>query len=103
LQAERGWHQGPGWRTWLKLAWFNRMLRSPYVNPPHVHLVGHLLITVVALALSVVVFRRFGIGYGVYAAGVVGVSALSTRDFVGVGRYVLAAFPCFAVAGELLS
>ena len=41
--------------------------------------------------------------YGVYVAGVVGLCALCTKDFVGLGRYVLAAFPCFAAAGELLA
>ncbi|MGH9279707.1 MAG: hypothetical protein ACRD12_16620 [Acidimicrobiales bacterium] len=103
LEAESGWHQSPGWRTWLKFSWFGRMFKPPYLEPHHFHLLGHLLVAIVAGALVVVVFRRFGVAYGVYAATVVGLSAVSTKDFVGLGRYVLAAFPCFAVAGELLA
>lgn len=103
LSAERGWRQSPGWRTWFKVEWFRRMSRGPYVEPHHFHLVGHLLVAVIAGALAVVVFRRFGLAYGLYAAGVVGLSAVSTKDFIGMGRYVLGAFPCFAAAGDLLA
>jgi hypothetical protein len=57
----------------------------------------------VFLALVPGVFRRFGRAYGVFALLVVAGSALSTRDFTGVARYVLGAFPCFAVAGDVLA
>ena len=30
-------------------------------------------------------------------------SALSTKNFFGMARYLLAAFPCFAVLGEALN
>jgi len=49
------------------------------------------------------VFKRFGIGYGVYSLLIIGVAAFSTKDFFGMARYALAAFPVFAVAGELLA
>jgi hypothetical protein len=65
--------------------------------------VSHPVVTVAALALVPLVFRRFGWGYGVYCLLVVALPALSTKDFFGMGRYVLAAFPCFAVAGELVA
>jgi len=103
MQAERGWHQAPGLRTWLKVAWFRRMSRRPYLDPPHYHLVGNLVATVVALALAVVVVKKLGWGYGVYAVAVVVGAAASTKDFVGMGRYALSAFPCFAAAGALLA
>ena len=48
-------------------------------------------------------FRRFGYGYGTYALLAVLVPALSTKNFFGMGRYLIAAFPVFAVAGELLA
>ena len=48
------------------------------------------------------VFRRFGRGYGVFVLLLIGLSALSTKNFFGMSRYLLAAFPCFAVAGELV-
>jgi len=59
-------------------------------------------VVVVALAFVPRVFRRFGWGYGVFSLLAVGLAAFSTKDFFGSGRYVLAAFPCFAAAAELL-
>ena len=101
-EAERGWGQAPGPQTWLKVSWWHEMRRTPYLNPPHYHLVGALLATVLALALVVVVFRRLGWGYGFYSLGVVLGSAISTKNFIGMGRYTVAAFPVFAAAGLLL-
>jgi hypothetical protein len=49
------------------------------------------------------VVRRFGRGYGIYTAVAVAVPALSTSDFMGSGRYVLAAFPAFGVMGAVLA
>ena len=60
------------------------------------------VLTVAAICLLPRVFRRFGVGYGVYAASLVGLSAISTKNFFGMARYLLAAFPIFAVVGELL-
>ncbi|MGH9222540.1 MAG: hypothetical protein ACRD2W_01785, partial [Acidimicrobiales bacterium] len=103
LEAERGWGQSPGWQTWLKVPWIREMQRAPYLNPPHYHLVGNLLAAVVAVTLAVLVFRRLGWGYGIYSLAMVLGSALSTKNFIGTGRYAIAAFPCFAVAGLLLA
>lgn len=101
-EGSRGWHQAPGWATWLKVSWLRRIRKPPYLNPPHYHLALHALVTVIALAMVVAVFRRLGRGYGIYTLTAVAGSALSTKDFVGMGRYVLAAFPLFAAAGALL-
>jgi hypothetical protein len=49
------------------------------------------------------VWRRFGAGYGIYVAAAVLVPAVSTDDFMGTGRYMLAAFPVFALVGSTLS
>ena len=97
-----GWAQRPGPDTWIKVSWFNAMAASPYLSGQHAHLVGNAVATIVVLAFLPLVFRRFGWGYGVYAAAVVIGAAISTKDFVGMGRYDLAAFPCFAVAGDAL-
>ena len=102
-EGSPGWGQAPGWATWLKFTWFDRMATSPFLNALHLHLIGSALVTLVFLALVPSVFRRFGRAYGVFALLVVAGAALSTRDFTGMGRYVLAAFPCFAVAGDLLA
>lgn len=48
------------------------------------------------------VARRFGVGYGAYVATVVALPVIMTADFNGSGRYLLAAFPCAAAAGERL-
>ena len=103
VAAETGWHQTPGLRTWLKVSWLHGMLRPPYLDPPHAHLVGNAFAAVVALSLVPAVFRRLGRGYGVYVLTLLAGSALSTKNFVGMGRYALAAFPCFAVVGDRLA
>ena len=102
ISAQEGWKQRPGLRTWLKVEWFDQMLRRPYLDPPHLHLVANALVAVVALGLSALVFRRLGAGYGIFVVALLFGSALSTTDFIGMGRYVMAAFPIFAVAGDRL-
>jgi len=97
-----GWAQRPGPQTWFKVSWFKAMAASPYFNGQHAHLLGNAIATIVVVAFIPVVFRRFGLGYGVYALAVVVGAAISTKDFVGMGRYGLAAFPCFAAAGDVL-
>ena len=46
-----------------------------------------------ALALVPAVFKRVGWGYGVYCLVVLALPALSSKDFQGMGRYAIAAFP----------
>jgi hypothetical protein len=48
-------------------------------------------------------WKRYGWGYGLYSFVLLAIPLLGTKDFQGSGRYVLAAFPCMAVAGEMLS
>ena len=104
ITAQEAWDQESGPRTWLKV----RFLEDLGVLPDR-PLVGalsyltHPAVTLVALALVPRVFRRFGYGYGVYSLLMILLPALSTKNFFGMSRYVLAAFPCFAVAGELLA
>ena len=100
--VERGWGQEPGPRTWFKVRFFHDL--------GHIHRPAHMLVylahpaaTLLALALVPVVWRRLGRGYGLYTAAVVLMPAMSTSNFWSMGRYALAAFPCFAVAGDLLA
>lgn len=99
--AQAAWHQGAGPETWLKFQFFRDVadLRSPGA---WLLFMAHPALTVAAACLLPRVFRRFGLGYGVYAALLIGVSALSTKNFFGMARYLLAAFPCFAALGEVL-
>ena len=98
-----GWGQSPGPHTWLKVQWLTALVRAPWLDGRHGHLVGNALMTALAVAVLPAVFRKFGWGYGAYASAIVVVAALSTKDFVGMGRYVLAAFPCFAAAADGLA
>jgi hypothetical protein len=54
------------------------------------------------LALVPAVQRRFGWAYALYVLGVCGMALIGTKDFMGSGRYLLSAFPLFAVVGDLL-
>lgn len=101
VQGAPGWDQAPGWHTWLKLEWFHVMF--PRVAPlVAIRLGGHALLTLIALLLVWPTFKRLGWGYGVYCALAVGLPALSTKDFMGLGRYLIAAFPLFLTAASLL-
>ncbi|HEV3498187.1 MAG TPA: hypothetical protein VHA34_17755, partial [Actinomycetes bacterium] len=99
--AQAAWDQGAAPETWLKFQFFRDVtdIRSPGA---WVLFMAHPVLTVAAACLVPRVFRRFGVGYGVYASLLIGVSALSTKNFFGMARYLLAAFPCFAVLGEAL-
>ncbi|MCA1675007.1 MAG: hypothetical protein LC799_23410 [Actinobacteria bacterium] len=103
VEAQEGWGQEAGPKTWFKIGFFKDLFgfsRSPFDLLDYV---AHPVFTLAALVLVPLVVRRLGWGYGVYVVVVVGLSAVSTRNFFGMARYVLVAFPCFAVAGELLA
>ena len=100
--AQAAWDQGAGPETWLKFQFFRDVadVRSPGA---WLLFMAHPVLTVAAACLVPRVYRRFGLGYGVYVTLLIGLSALSTKNFFGMARYLLAAFPCFAVLGELLA
>ena len=101
VQSAPGWDNTPGWHTWLKVAWFETIF--PRVAPiVAMRLGGHALVTLCALALVVPTWKRLGPGYGVYALIAVGLPALSSHDFQGLGRYIIAAFPLFVTLALLL-
>lgn len=121
IQGAAGWDQGDEPRTWLKLAFFERLPRLPFwlsdsiagSNTHHPHpwtestytlgVMLQALCLVGALVLVPAVVRRLGWGYGAYVLVLLLVPLVGTKDFQGVGRYVLAAFPCFAVLARLLT
>jgi hypothetical protein len=65
-------------------------------------LAGHAALSVGALALVWPTVKRLGWGYGLYSAAIVGLPTLSSKDFMGMGRYLLAAFPLFLTLALLL-
>lgn len=100
VQAAPGWEQEAGLRTWLKVSFLGELVRGdPQVA---VRLAIQAAFTLGALVLVPFVVRRFGWGYAAYSLAIVALPAISTKDFQGMGRYLLAAFPLFAVAGDLL-
>lgn len=102
MTNQEAWHQGAGPATWFKIQFFKDVV---HVSHPlsWMVFVAHAVLTVGALLLVPRVFRRFGIGYGVYTAGIIVVASLGTKNFFGMARYLLAAFPCFVVLGEFLT
>ncbi|MDQ3897469.1 MAG: hypothetical protein M3326_09565 [Actinomycetota bacterium] len=104
ITVQKAWGQESGLHTWLKVRFFEDLGVLP--DRPllgALSYLAHPALTIAALALVPRVFRRFGYGYGVYALLAVLLPALSTKNFFGMARYLLAAFPCFAAAGELLA
>ena len=97
-----GWDQPPGFHTWFKVDWVKDVWDGPWTTGHFGLLVINALATVITAAFIPGVFRRFGWGYGTFVTIAVVATAISTKDFVGMGRYSLAAFPCFAVAAEVL-
>ncbi len=102
IQGVKGWDQPAGWTTWLKLPVLHKLTTDPF-SDAGVMMVVQAALTAVALALVPRVARRFGWGYAAYVLAVVAIPVLGSKDFVGLGRYLLPAFPCFAVVGEGLA
>jgi hypothetical protein len=48
------------------------------------------------------IWRRLGWAYAAYTAIVLALPAATSANFLGMGRYVLAAFPCFALLAATL-
>jgi hypothetical protein len=100
-EGSRGWDRAPGVHTWLKLSLVHG-LQHDGPGPWVAQIIQAALCVAFACAIPAV-WRRFGRGYGIYAAVAVVVPALSTDDFMGTGRYLLAAFPIFAIIGDRLA
>ncbi len=102
VTTQAAWGHVPGPATWFKAEWFKYFVDSAW-GRGHAILGAHAFLTLGALALVPSVWRRFGPPYAVYVAVTVLLPAISSKDFMGMGRYILAAFPLFALAGEALS
>jgi hypothetical protein len=100
IAAQSGWQQDQGPATWLKLNFLDMVSEGRmYV----LRLIPQAAAALACLLLSPRVGRRFGWGYGVYTFFVVAIPVVGSSNFQGLGRYVLAAFPVFALAGEWLA
>jgi hypothetical protein len=87
--------------------WFKEELFQVLINGPSpafaLKTVSQGLLVVLVLAATPFVGRRFGWGYAVYQFALIVLIIGGTRDFIGSGRYLLSAFPTFALAGEWLA
>jgi Gpi18-like mannosyltransferase len=102
VEAQAAWGQEQGWRSWLKLSWFKTVFSPDSNRETIVRLCIHAALTLGALALVWPTFKRLGWGYGVYCAVLVGIPTVSTKDFMGMGRYLISAFPLFLTLALLL-
>jgi hypothetical protein len=102
VQGAPGWDQAVGPTTWGKVA-FLAAVKREWTDPGSLGLVAQAALSVAALASVPIVRRRFGDAYALYVALIVAVPMASSKDFQGMGRYLLGAFPVAAVLAERLA
>jgi len=100
--VQEAWDQAEGPHTWFKFGFGGQLLHGVDTGYRFAILV-QAVVTLVALVAVPFVARRLGAAYGVYTLLAVVLPALATKDFQGMGRYMLGAFPLFALAGMLLA
>lgn len=101
VQEAPGWNQGSGPHTWFKVDFAGTLVKGPLQNV--VLLVPQAVASGIAVLLLPRVRRLFGWGYATLAGGVLAIAIIGTKDFMGTGRYALAAFPVMAAAGDVLA
>jgi hypothetical protein len=100
--VQESWGQQSGLDTWIKRDFFAAL----WHRPDHFYTQGlavQALFGLAVVAAIPAVVRRFGWRYGAYVGVLVLVPAVGSQDFQGLGRYLLGAFPAFALAGALLA
>jgi hypothetical protein len=102
VQTAEGWNRQLSVDMIVKVDFYRRW-RDFGVTLVTVVLTFQALLSIAALALVPAVWRRLGWGYAVYVLAVLGLPLATSSDFLAMGRYLLPAFPVFAVAGELLA
>lgn len=103
LEAQERWHQGPGAgpASWFKLHMGAMVVKNH--DPAYLaKSIPQLVAVVAALCAVPSVCRRFGLGPGAYVGTLMVIVAVGTNDFVGPGRYLIAAFPLAALLAEWL-
>lgn len=93
----------PGNLPVLKRAFVARWLHFGD-NPTYALTIAGQALVVAFVVWSIpAVCRRFGFSYGLFLAVLIAIPTFSTEDFMGTGRYLMAAFPAYALAGERLA
>jgi hypothetical protein len=101
VQGAPGWNQGAGPFTWFKGPFVGTLVNGIWDDA--VLLVPQALACGVAVLLLLTVWRRFGWGYAAFTFVSLAIPIIGTKDFMGSGRYVLAAFPVLAAAAVVLT
>jgi hypothetical protein len=101
VQGVPGWDQGGGPRTWFKVPFFGLLYYGDWSTA--VLVVPQALVCLAAVLLLRTVWRRFSWGYTAYTVVSLAIPIIGTKDFMGSGRYVLAAYPVLAAAAVVLS
>lgn len=99
--VQEAWDQPTGPHTWFKIGFGGQVLHGVDTGY-RVGIVVQAVLTSAALVAVPLLARRLGAAYGAYALLAVFLPALATKDFQGMGRYVLGAFPLFVLSGALL-
>jgi len=86
----------------FKVAVWDKLSTDPF-SDAGLMMISQGALTIAFLVLVPKVARRFGWAYGAFTLMAVAVPAVGSKDFVGLGRYLVAAFPVFALVGEWLS
>jgi len=112
IEGVPGWDQAQGPNTWFKVPWLKLLKHFPEYLADHVNQWDKLtytldvtfqgLLALMFVLLLPLVVRRVGWPYAVYVLGVVGIPIVGTKDWMGTGRYLLAAFPVFAALAAWL-
>jgi hypothetical protein len=101
VQEAPGWNQGSGPYTWFKVVFFGTLVKELWANIAL--LVPQALACLAAVLLLRTAWRRFGWGYTAFAVVSLAIPIIGTKDFMGAGRYTLAAFPVIAAAAVVLT
>jgi hypothetical protein len=98
-----GWDEGVSLSSLLKLEFFDILSGAEPADAVHkaTQVLG-VLITAGVLALLPRIWRTISPAYAITAAALIGIPLLSNNDFLGFGRYALAAFPAAPALAALL-
>ena len=101
VQGAPGWNQGGGPFTWFKGPFVGSVLSLDW--DVLVLLIPQALACLAAVLLVRTCWRTFGWGYTAFAVVSIAIPIIGTKDFMGAGRYVLAAYPLLAAAAVVLT
>jgi hypothetical protein len=103
-EAAPGWGNTNDAHAWFKVEFFRRLVHFPHQGAYYTTGIAfQAVLAIFALSLAPKVGRKFGWGYAVFVVVVLAIPLAGSKDFQGLGRYALSAFPVFAVLGDVLA